>query len=386
MINKEVPMGLFDKAKDLASDAVARGKKELEEGIIKEKILDKAKDIATNAVAKVNNKLDNSAINEKVSAGIMSVVDKVSEEREAYYISNSVPTLDELPLIIESYSHKNAAISGGAALVPGPLGMAAAIPEIVAVMKYQMNMVYDIAKAHGHSEINKELIIAVLMGGLGNGATGLIVVHGQKVMAKRVGARAFQQVVKALGGKITQETAKSMAAKWLPVAGAVAMATWSKYITQRIGKQAIEVFSKEIKIDDIPTEITDIELIIYEETNNQASLIQIDKTKIEIMINLMNLDGKADDKEVQYIGDFIDKSSIDTNDKMALIEQIHAGKKIAVDYEIFKISKEDSLFLLIDLIALAKVDGEFHITEKMYIKEIAKMLGFDENDTKELMN
>ena len=156
-------------------------------------------------------------IQEKLSQGLADTVEKVSNERETYYKNHSNPSKNEISQIIQSYGNKNAVISGGAGLIPGPWGMAASIPEIVAVIKNQMSMVYDIAKAHGHAKVEKELIIAVLFGAVGNATTSLIVVQGQKIMVKRVGARALQNIIKILGGKITQQMAKSMAAKWLPI-------------------------------------------------------------------------------------------------------------------------------------------------------------------------
>lgn len=40
---------------------------------------------------------------------------------------------------------------------------------------------------------------------------------------------------------------------------------------------------------------------------------------------------------------------------------------------------------MIDMIALANVDGNFHVTERMFIKNVAKTIGFDENDLSELL-
>jgi uncharacterized tellurite resistance protein B-like protein len=70
---------------------------------------------------------------------------------------------------------------------------------------------------------------------------------------------------------------------------------------------------------------------------------------------------------------------------MCLVEEIGSNEKIKIDYSIFKENLDDGLYLLIDLIALSKADGEFHIIEKMFIKEIAKILDFDKDDLKELM-
>lgn len=66
--------------------------------------------------------------------------------------------------------------------------------------------------------------------------------------------------------------AKSMAAKWLPIAGAVAMATWSKYSTHQIGNKAIEVFSRSIEFEnDEMLEINTPDLAI-EDTDLSGSI------------------------------------------------------------------------------------------------------------------
>lgn len=322
-------------------------------------------------------------IQEKLSQGLADAVEKVSNERETYYKNHSNPSKNEISQIIQSYGNKNAVISGGAGLIPGPWGMAASIPEIVAIIKNQMSMVYDIAKAHGHAKVEKELIIAVLFGAVGNATTSLIVVQGQKIMVKRVGARALQNIIKILGGKITQQMAKSMAAKWLPIAGAVAMATWSKYSTHQIGDKAIEVFSRSIEFENDEMLEMKTPVLAIENTDLSGS---ISKVKIQTLINLMKIDGNMDEKEIQYIQNFIEKSDLSNEDEMQLIEQLGSSDKIKVDYSIFKDNHEDGLYLLIDLIALAKIDEKFHVTEKMFIKNIAKTIGFKEEDLTELIN
>lgn len=346
-------MGTFDKIKEMASSTVNKGKETLNEETIKSKI----------------------------SEGILSAVNKVSEERENYYKKNNVPSIDSIDNIISDYSNKNALISGGASIIPGPLGMAAAIPEIIAVINNQLKMIYDIAKANGQKEINKELLITVLLSAMGNASGNLLIVHGQKIMAKRVGARVLQTLIKLLGGKITQQIAKSMAAKWIPIAGAIAMAAWSKYTTNKIGQKAKEVFSKEIVFENSEINESNIIDIVDEKIN----LKSIQKTKVQILINLIKIDNNIDSSEIKFIEDFMDKIELDIDDKMDLIQQLNNQNKISVDYNILKNNNEEILYLLIDLVALAKIDNEFHITEKLFIKEIAKILEFNQEELQLLM-
>lgn len=324
-------------------------------------------------------------MSEKISNSILESVASVAKSREAHYAtSNSIPSKDSIESMIQSYSYKNAAISGGSSIIPGPLGMAAAVPEMIAVLRNQVAMIYDIAKAHGKQEIPSELIVGILLGASGQGAASLIIIQGQKVMAKRVGAQSLQKIVAILGGKITQQVAKSMAAKWIPLAGAIVMATWSKYTTSEIGSKAKDIFSKDIVFDNEEIIISGV-IETNSETDTSNIQTMIEKIKIQTFIKLMKIDGKIDDEEIKFIENFIDKTTIDSNTKLELISQISDESKIQLDYTPFQNNKEEALYLLIDLMALAKVDGKFHITEKLFIKEIGKSLGFLDKEIDELM-
>ena len=334
------------------------------------------------------------AVESKITEGINSALTSVINDREGYYEKKPLPSVSDVKGLISNCSYKNAAISGGVGLIPGPYGMAAAVPEIIAIIRNQMTMVADIAKAHGKTASN-ELILDVLFGASGNVATGLVVVHGQKILVKRAGARVIQKIVAMLGGKISQQLAKSMVAKWLPVAGAVAMAAWSKISTDKIGKKADFVFSKQIEYETESDEltkisdgVTQIQLAAddlksaYQDLTQGTSII---KTKIQILINLMKIDGKIDDSEVAHLQNLIENSLLSNEDQMQLIEQIGLKEKVAVDYSVFKENFDESLALVLDMIALANIDGNFHVTEKMFIKNVAKMIGFDDNDLNELL-
>ena len=75
---------------------------------------------------------------------------------------NNLPQLDSVSGLISSYTRNNAAISGGASLIPGPWGMAAVIPELTLVIRNQIQMVYDIGVANGkQAQLTKELLMGI---------------------------------------------------------------------------------------------------------------------------------------------------------------------------------------------------------------------------------
>jgi len=106
----------------------------------------------------------------------------------------------------------------------------------------------------------------------------------------------------------------------------------------------------------------------------------MEKLKIRIIINIIKIDGKIDDREIELLEELMDKFQLESNDKLELISEINSKNKISIDYNLLKGNSEEILYLLIDLVAIAKADGEIHITEKLFIKEVAKSLAFDQND------
>ena len=193
-------------------------------------------------------------------SALNSAFDYVIENRSDYYRENpsNLPQLDSVSGLISSYTRNNAAISGGASLIPGPWGMAAVIPELTLVIRNQIQMVYDIGVANGkQAQLTKELLMGIFITAMGSSAGSLLTIHGGKILVRRASLQVIQKIIAMLGGRVTQQVIKSTVSKWLPFVGAGAMAAWTGYMTKNIGEKANELFKLEIE-DDPQT--LDIEL------------------------------------------------------------------------------------------------------------------------------
>ena len=193
-------------------------------------------------------------------SALNSAFDYVIENRSDYYRKNpsNLPQLNSVSGLISSYTRNNAAISGGASLIPGPWGMAAVIPELTLVIRNQIQMVYDIGVANGkQAQLTKELLMGIFLTAMGSSAGSLLTIHGGKILVRRASLQVIQKIIAMLGGRVTQQVIKSTVSKWLPVVGAGAMAAWTGYMTKNIGEKANELFKLEIE-DDPQT--LDIEL------------------------------------------------------------------------------------------------------------------------------
>lgn len=318
----------------------------------------------------------------KISEGIEKAVINVIQERSKHYLENEAPNKHELTSLINSYGYRNAAISGGCSLIPGPWGMAAAVPEIILVIQNQLKMVYDIGKAHGHDEktLDTQLLLEIVLSGTGNAGLTTATIVGQKLILTRAGARTIQRIIALLGGKVTQKLIKSMASKWIPVVGAAAMATWSKYSTEKIGKRADEMFKMHIEYQENTTET---EIAIAPITPIGQPELEFEKLKI--LINLIKIDGVCEKREMDHINILINNANIDDEKKNKLVDNLGTSLRFDIDYSVFMGQDDEILYLLIDAIGLAKIDTHFDASEKMFIKQIAKKLEFSETDLNELM-
>lgn len=343
--------------------------------------------------AEVENKEIENTLQSKLADKMMGLFELVVSDRSGYFAKypDKIPDKKSVPSIINSYSVTNAAISGGASLVPGPWGMIAVIPEIAAVIRNQLAMVYDVGMAYGKGKVlNKELLAGVLITALGASAGSLLIMQGSKVLVKRVALRAFQQIVAILAGKITQQALKSAISKWLPGVGAAAMAVWSNYLTRQVGKKAIEIFEKEIVlsedvIEELPLETVAVSVQTAAITGVSDASSSPDMPKVQTLINLMKVDGAVKAEEREYVQTIISNADLTESERADLTQAIDKTGKFTVDYQTIAKSPDESIGLLVDMVTLAKRDGTFHITEKLFVKQVGKLVGFSDPDIDEIM-
>lgn len=332
----------------------------------------------------------------ELAAKMLDTLDFVLSGRSTYYRENpdKVPSPVAVPSLITSYARTNMAVSGGISLIPGPWGMAAAIPEVAILTRNQLAMIYDIGMAHGKSNVlNKELLAGVFLAAMGTSTGGLLVMHGGKVLVRRAALRVFQRVIMLLAGKVTQQMLKSMVSKWLPFVGAVAMATWSNYITRQIGEKAVDILAKPIDIaEGVEGEMTDenAEGGIAPDLPGGAAMTTMigliyPVEKIKALINLMNADKKMAPEESTYIQTLIEHGEMDDETRIELAALLDQEEKGHVDFALFAKEPDEVAGMLVDLVALAKRDGVVRLAERLYIKQACKLMGLSESRIEEAM-
>ncbi len=152
--------------------------------------------------------------------------------------------------IVHYWSRLNAALAGGGAFIPGPVGMVAAIPTLLAEIRNQICMLKEIAAFyHKDKLLDKNLVLLLLFYSAGGGAGKYLIIRAGSVLVKRESAKIMQRIAERLAIKTTQRLTAKFAGVYVPIIGSAAMAVWSYTTCHSIGKQALRLLSKELIIN-----------------------------------------------------------------------------------------------------------------------------------------
>ena len=333
---------------------------------------------------------------------LMSLFEQVMQDRTIVHQADDSLVEQSPDAIIGSYSNQNAAISGTISLIPGPMGMLAVVPEIIKIMQNQISMVYDVGAAYGkQAGITKEVLLGIVIGATGAGAASLLVIKGTTVLVRQATLSTFQRGLYQLSVRVTQQALRSAIGKWLPGVGAVAIAAWSYYMTQQIGKQAKQIFEREIALEEnaVPkamigpsqSDSTDSDST-SEVTEDLEASSPIDKAdrveflRVKVVINLIRADGTIEAEEKAFLKNMLQDLPLSKDEMSEIREGLQSKSRLPVDFQILAKHPDETIGLMVDLIAVAKRDGDFHINEKMYIKQVGQALNFDAADVEEMMS
>jgi len=154
--------------------------------------------------------------------------------------------------IASSAAMKAAGISGALALPPGPFGMATILPDLLAIWRLQQSMVADIAATFGKSAyLKKETMVYCLFKHGGAALMKDIVIRvGERYLIRRTALRAMQQILQKVGIRVTQRVIGKSISRWIPIVGALGVGAYAYYDTTQVAATAIELFSKDLKLED----------------------------------------------------------------------------------------------------------------------------------------
>ena len=148
-------------------------------------------------------------------------------------------------------ARRTAALSAAAALPPGPIGWLTLAPELAAIWRIQARLVADVAAAHGRPEAaTREVLLHCLFAhSLERPLGGFVVRAGERLLVRTASYRALQPVARSIAARLSGRALGRGIARFVPVAGSVAVAAWAWRETTQVARNASEVFSREVEVD-----------------------------------------------------------------------------------------------------------------------------------------
>ena len=204
---------------------------------------------------------NNNEFASKVANALEGIFESVALTRKQHFVQNPTkrPSRQDIDSIIKGYANQNAIIAGAANLIPGPWAMLAAVPELIAVIRNQIQMIYVLGVAHGkEANLSSELLLGIFSTVIGEKTIGLVTVKGSQLLLKKASIQVLQKIIFWLGGSISQKLLKRFVAKWLPIVGVAAMVLWSRQSTIEMGEKASKMLAMTIVISDEEVNINEI--------------------------------------------------------------------------------------------------------------------------------
>jgi hypothetical protein len=142
--------------------------------------------------------------------------------------------------VARAAAQKAAIVSGSLALPPGPLGMLTVLPDIYAIWRIQRQMVADIFGLYGRSgELTRTHMLYCLFRHAASQVLRDVAVRaGQRFVIEQLSSGALRGVLASVGVAMSQRLAGNAAARWVPVAGAAAVASYAYWDTLQVAKTA----------------------------------------------------------------------------------------------------------------------------------------------------
>lgn len=309
--------------------------------------------------------IDISALQEKLNNGLMSTME-TSFRACLTNPNNSKYSANDIEQIVQGYAKKNMILAAASSVVPGPLGILGAVPELMLNFKNQFGMIYDLSCANEKEDfLNKDLLLDIPIAAFG-GNTNLMAVQGNAQDLIDSPVKVLQGKAQTLGKGVIDRTLKKSIAQFIPVAGPIIMGIWAKSTTNKIAKTSKSFFDKKA---------TYIEHFKPEETPEILRELQVQK--IKGLANLIECNDEINEDQIAFIGPIIENAEIPQSQKNHLIEEsLKTGSNFQLDYDLLKEYEEDEA-LIMEMAILAKRSGSVDDLEKKYILQEADKMKLD---------
>ncbi len=158
--------------------------------------------------------------------------------------ADSLGTPDEM---IDEAASKAFKISTALGLIPGPAGLMTVLPEVIALTRLQISLIYRIARHYGRTKmVDKEIVLLILANVMGvAGGEVLVRRAGERLVIKTANTRVVKALARRIGTHVIDTAAEKAVGRWIPLAIAPLFGYLSRSLTRKIGMEAVRLLSSQ---------------------------------------------------------------------------------------------------------------------------------------------
>ena len=312
---------------------------------------------------KRSNIIDISALTSTLNSGLLLTLENAFSERQNN-LENSALRISDVDQVVELYAKRNMILAAASSIVPGPLGILGAIPELILNFGNQMNMIYDLGCAHDkESFVNKDLLMDIPFAAFG-GNTNLALLQNSASDLVDSSDEIIKEKVKSLGNSIIEKNLKKSIVQFIPISGPILMGVWAKMTTNKIAGVSNSFFDNQTEYKEHFTK---------NETPKIRAELQIQK--IKGLANLIESNFEINEAQIEFIAPIIENADVPQDQKNYLLEEsLRTGSNFQLDYGLLKDYEEDEN-LIMEMVVMAKRSGSVDRLERLMIYQVAKELG-----------
>jgi uncharacterized protein (DUF697 family) len=275
-------------------------------------------------------------------------------------------------------------VTGLGGLITLPISLPADIGSAVYI---QMRMIAAIAYMGGYDLKDDKVKTLIYICLVGESAKDIL-----KDVGIQIGVNIGQNLIKSLPTKILTKINQRVGfrlvtkfgtkgainlVKIVPVFGGIIGGSINAITTYSIGNIAVKTFISIEEVNATPTDqVENIDAI--------TDITSIEKLMFYTYLNLIKIDGVKRVEEFEIFETLIGKSLLDDNTRRELMQKLKSNELDIIDYSQLKENSKQAFIMLKNLILIANSDGEFHLTERSFIANIAKELDYSEQDIEAL--
>lgn len=318
---------------------------------------------------------------------------------------------------INSHTTKVTTISAVAG-IPGGFAMAGTIPADMAQYYWHVFVLAQkLAYLYGFPDLRDEngnltdtasdmltLFVGVMMGAsAANQAIKGLAKEFAKQVVKRLPQKALtktmyypiiKQIAKWIGVKLTKDTFAKGLGKVIPILGGVisgglTLATFrpsAKRLQHKLQEEMFVINENYQENHNNEEQYSTYEDISNESIKKEEQFTNKEMLSLMILINAAKIDHNFTEKKRNFVDNEIENSSLSEEEQLLLASSYNTEQLFQVDIILLKDDDSYSISLLKKIIYLYQLDGKISLAEKIYLKKIARELGYTPEDLKDFFN